>query len=175
MIYFLYDYQENIKSLLYGIYYLASITEKFRFRENKFHKLIASYQLPNITSEEQLKLCLSSNYAETINYSLAYLAGLDLYKIYKNDPELAIYLLQNIRYAKEEQNVIQLLRRNHITFMNDGYQNLKDHVKQVKKVLQIKTYRVYQNYSIGFLLKSFFYSSPSFSSFTKTSLGLEPF
>lgn len=135
MAYFLYDYQENIKSLLYGIYYLASLTEKFHFRENKFHKLIASYQLPNITSEEQLKLCLSSNYAETINYSLAYLAGLDLYKIYINDPELAIYLLQNIRYAKEEQNVIQLLRRNHITFMNDGYQNLKDHVKQIKKVL----------------------------------------
>ena len=42
---------------------------------------------------------------------------------------------QYIRYAKEEQNVIQLLRRNHITFMDDDYQNLKDHVKQVKKVL----------------------------------------
>lgn len=64
----------------------------------------------------------------TANYSLSYLTSLDLEPIFEQDPEYAFYLFERIRRSKTN-DIFQELRENKITFMDDGYQNLKKKMK----------------------------------------------
>ena len=68
-----------------------------------------------------------------LKYSLGYLVAIDLYYIYKRDPELAFYLLKNLKFIKQENDIASMLRRNHITFMDDGYENLKKYIKEIER------------------------------------------
>ncbi len=71
---------------------------------------------------------LQQNPMDATKYVFSYLTSLDLEQIYGKDPEYALYLLESIRKNKSE-NIFGNLRENKITFMDDGYENLKKKVK----------------------------------------------
>lgn len=70
---------------------------------------------------------------DILTYSLSYLASLDLMEIYKKDPEFAFYLLERIRFVRKKSDVLKVFRKNHITFMDDGFENLKKYVKEIER------------------------------------------
>ncbi len=130
---FLSNYKDNIYSLIIGSSYLQAINFKKQFRLNKFNKILNFWNAPIPTSIAEIKNYMSSNCGKIINYALSYLASLDLFEIYKKDPEFAFYLLGNIRYSLKEDNILKILRRNHITFMDDNFTNLKAYVKKIER------------------------------------------
>jgi len=85
-------------------------------------------ELKMYLDESILMESLQGNPQEEAKYTLSYLTSLDLEKIYESDPEYAFYLMKKIRNNKTE-NIFGNLKENGITFMSDGYQNLKRKVK----------------------------------------------
>ena len=127
---YLSNYKDNIYSLMIGSSYLQSINLKKQFRLNKILNL---WNAPIPTSIAEIKNYMSDSCGEIINYALSYSASLDLFEIYKKDPEFAFYLLGNIRYSLKEDNILKIFRRNHITFMDDDFTNLKAYVKKIER------------------------------------------
>ena len=79
-------------------------------------------------NEDILLETLHLNPQDTANYSISFLTSLDLENIYFKDEEYALHLFEKIR-TNSEDNLLDNLRKNHITFMDDGYENLKAKVK----------------------------------------------
>lgn len=131
--YFLNNYKGLLIQLIVGFSYLNSCNDKNKFRINKFNKLLSTFGI-NKLNDELLRYYLTDSGSQIINYGISYLASIDLLNIYKNDKELAFYLLKNIRFIKQEDNILNILRRNHITFMDDGYENLKKYVKKIERM-----------------------------------------
>lgn len=131
---FLLYYQIRIICLLVIKCYDTAARKKYDLRINKFYKALNLHGF-----NEKLDLKIIKDYFGTedlddnLSYSLSYLASLDLMKIYETDPEFAFYLLENIRFMRSDSDVLNLLRRNHITFMDDGYENLKKYVKKIER------------------------------------------
>lgn len=131
---FLLYYQMRTISLMILTNYLQSIRSNNKFRKNKFDKWFNYYGFNEPLNIEDIKDYIETETADdSIVYNLSYLASTDLFYIYQNDPEMAFYLLQNIRYTKSDNNVLDVFRRNHITFMDDGFKNFKKYVKKIEK------------------------------------------
>ena len=126
------NFQEQIEDLAIRNQLLDSLKNNNHIRINKLNKFMNYYGLAPFEYKEELESYLDQPQDVIMKYSLSYLAAIDLYYIYKKDPEEAFYLLQNIRYFKRENDIINLLRRNNITFMDDDYNNLKKYVKEIK-------------------------------------------
>lgn len=73
-----------------------------------------------------------SSFNEELHYAFSYLAALDLYKLYKSDPEKAINHLYTIKNFKGE-NIEKELESIDVTFTQDGYQNLQEKCNQLLK------------------------------------------
>lgn len=91
-------------------------------------KRIMQDELTMYLDESVLMNSLQDNPQNDARYAFSYLTSLDLEKIYEYDKEYAFYLLKRIRKNKTE-NIFANLKENGITFMNDGYENLKTKVK----------------------------------------------
>lgn len=129
-LYQLQTYESQICDLVIGNALLDSLTEKGRFRMNKFNKQLEVYDIIPFINKKEVMEYMTIPMDINMKYSLGFLTAIDLFYIYQKDPEFSFYLLKNIHFIKEENDVIGLLRRNHITFMDDGYENLKKHVKK---------------------------------------------
>lgn len=79
-------------------------------------------------NEDVLLETLQISPQDTANYRISFLTNLDLENIYFQDAEYAFYLFEKIR-TNSHDNLLDNLRKNHITFMDDGYENLKAKVK----------------------------------------------
>ena len=91
-------------------------------------KRIMQDELTMYLDESVLMNSLQENPQDDARYAFSYLTSLDLEKIYEYDKEYAFYLLKRIRKNKTE-NIFANIKENGITFMNDGYENLKTKVK----------------------------------------------
>ena len=110
---------------------LDSIKNNKTIRLNKMNKFMCYYNINKFEKTEEINEYLETPQEIIMKYALSYLTALDLYYIYLNDRDFAFYLLKNIKFVKEEDDIINLLRRNHITFMDDGYENYKKYVKKL--------------------------------------------
>ena len=131
--YFLEVFHSEISELVIRNSFLDSIRDNKKIRMNKLNKTLNYWDLFSFNDEDEIKDYLSNPLEVGIKYALGYLVGVDLFYIYQNDPEFAFYLLKNLKYIRCENDVINLLRRNHITFMDDNYKNLKDYVKKIER------------------------------------------
>ena len=100
---------------------------------NKLNKQLNYFQIDTINEEADIIDYLTTPLDVNIKYALSYLVAIDLYYIYLKDPEFAFYLLKNIRFIKQENDLFSLFRRNHITFMDDNYLNFKKYVKKIER------------------------------------------
>lgn len=130
--YFVEIFNSNLTSIVVRNSFLESVTEKNHFRLNKFNKMISTYGIETFSEESEILDFMITPLDIDMKYSLAFLTAIDLYYIYQKDPDLAFYLLKNIRYITHENDVLGLLRRNHITFMDDDYKNLKQYIKKIE-------------------------------------------
>lgn len=128
---FLLEYKEQLKELIVNFSYLSSCNNSNNLRKNKFKKILGHYNL-RINNEEKLRSYMTDTCEEIMNYALSYLASIDLLEIYKKDKEFALYLLKNICYTQQDNDVLGILRRNHITFMDNDYKNFKEYVKKIE-------------------------------------------
>lgn len=131
---FLLYYQIRIICLLIIKCYDIASDKKYSLRINKFHKALNKHGFNEYLDIETIQDYFGYEKLEdTLSYSLSYLAAIDLMEIYKRDPEFAFYLLENIRFMRSDFDVLNVFRRNHITFMDDGFENLKKHVKKIER------------------------------------------
>lgn len=126
-------HDSEISDLVINNAFIDSLTEKGRFRMNKLNKALEIYEIMPFQSKEELMDYMTVPMDINMKYSLGFLVAIDLFYIYQKDPEFSFYLLKNIRFLKEENNIAKLLRQNHITFMDDGYENLKKYVKKIER------------------------------------------
>lgn len=131
--YFLDQFYDDMLKLFMRNCFIQSIRENGSFRLNKFNKCLEGYNILPFDDKNEIGEFLNSPLEMDIKYTLGYLVAFDLYYIYKKDPEFAFYLLKNIRFMKHENDILGLLRNNHITFMDDGYENLKKYVKKIER------------------------------------------
>lgn len=132
-LYQLQTYESQICDLVIGNALLDSLTEKGRFRMNKFNKQLEVYDIMPFINKEEVMEYMTIPMDINMKYGLGFLVAIDLFYIYQKDPEFSFYLLKNIHFIKKENDIISLLRRNHITFMDDGYENLKKYVKKIER------------------------------------------
>jgi len=110
----------------------ASVDER-KIRLNKFNKNLNYLSLKPFKDEKEILDYLATPLDINMMYTFGYLVAIDLYYIYKKDPDLAFYLLKNIKYIKQDNDILGLLRRNGITFMDDEYENLKKYIKKIER------------------------------------------
>ena len=125
-------YKDMIEILYIRDSIIGSLSNKKKIRFNKLNKMLEGYHSYQFTNSEQLIPYFQEEEKELMVYSLGYLVALDLLNIYKKDREFAFYLLKNIKYNISEDNILSLLNRNHITFMEDDYANLKKYIKEIR-------------------------------------------
>lgn len=131
--YFLESYHDTITQIVVRNSFLNSIKDNKKFRMNKFNKELSYWEMIPFDNENEIINYLNVPLDVNMKYTLGYLAAIDLYYIYQNDPELAFYLLKNIRFIKRENDIANLFRKNHLTFMDDGYENLKKYTKKIER------------------------------------------
>lgn len=68
-----------------------------------------------------------------LEYSLSYLASLDLFELYLEDREHAFNQLEKIRMVSGSHNLIRLARENGFTFMEKDYPSLQKQLKRIDK------------------------------------------
>jgi len=131
---FLLYYQIRIICLLILKCYDIASRRKYNLRINKFNKILNKYGFNEKLDINGIKDYFGrEDLKDTLSYALSYLASIDLMEIYNRDPEFAFYLLENIRFMRSDDDVLSVLRRNHITFMDDDFENLKKHVKKIER------------------------------------------
>lgn len=129
---FLKLYNDNVEAIVTNNALLDSISNN-KIRMNKLNKYLNYFGLSTFQNSTEIADYLSTPLEILIKYALGYLVAIDLYTIYQKDPELSFYLLKNLKYIKKENDIVNLLRNNHITFMDDGYENLKKYTKKIER------------------------------------------
>jgi hypothetical protein len=71
------------------------------------------------------------SFTRDLNYSFSYLVALDLFYDYKNGSCNSLWKLRKI--AKLNNNVLGAFNSLGITFIKDGYKNLKDYQKMITR------------------------------------------
>lgn len=130
---FLNIYDDCVTELIFNTSLLDSLNKDKKIRMNKLNKQLNYFQIDTINEEADIIDYLTTPLDVNIKYALSYLVAIDLYYIYLKDPEFAFYLLKNIRFIKQENDLFSLFRRNHITFMDDNYLNFKKYVKKIER------------------------------------------
>jgi len=135
----------NIKELI-GILDIANTTfvakNGFKLMVNgqiDFDKLSPILKSKNINSrvtENNFAYYIDENYFEDdLNHNISYLVALDLYELYKKDPEKALHHLLTIP-SLNGYHIKKDLEKIDVTFFQDNYSNLS---KQCKKLLKENT------------------------------------
>lgn len=95
-----------------------------------YRRVFKDYAIDKITDDKLMNLIGDENSDDIIGYNLSDLIAIDLFYIYKKDPEFALYLLSNIRSYRTDDNILSILRRNNLTFMDDNLSNFKKYIKK---------------------------------------------
>ena len=136
--YYLECFRSQVADLVIRNGIINAMDENGKVRLSKLNKYTNLYELPTFNSLNDTIPYINTPQETDITYSLSFLTALDIYYIYKYDREFAFYLIKNIRYIKNEDDIISLLTRNNITFFNDEYKNLKDYIglnkRKIKKI-----------------------------------------
>ena len=103
---------------------------KIDFKELK--KYLTKYNITTPINKKNFKGYLSNYFNYDANDASSYLVALDLYNLYKKDPEKALYNVLKIPNL-EGNNIQKDLESINVTFFEDGYQNLDNHCKQLLK------------------------------------------
>lgn len=130
--YFLEVYHSGISELVVRNTFLKSLRNNKQLNMKKLNKHLEYWGLEPFTCKEELLDFITDPLEINIKYTLGYLVAIDLYYIYLEDPEFAFYLLKNLKFIKCENDIHGLFRRNHITFMDDGYSNFKRYIKKIE-------------------------------------------
>lgn len=126
-------YESGVTDLIVRDAVVTTLRDNNKIRLNKVNKTINNFNLASFSNENEILEYIDSSHESLIKYALSFLIAIDLYYIYLEDKELAFYLLKNIRYIKNEDDIFKVLRNNHITFMDDGYENLKKYTKKIER------------------------------------------
>lgn len=129
---FINNFQGEMDDLAIRNQLLDSIKNNKTIRLNKMNKFMYYYNINKFEKTEEINEYLETPQEIVMKYALSYLTAIDLYYIYLKDKDFAFYLLKNIKFVKEDDDIINLLRRNHITFMDDEYENYKKYVKKLE-------------------------------------------
>lgn len=129
---FLKLYNDHIEAIVTNNALLDSISNN-KIRMNKLNKYLNYFDLSTFQNPTEIVDYLSTPLEILIKYAFGYLIAIDLYTMYQNDPEFSFYLLKNLKFIKRENDIIHLLRNNHITFMDNGYENLKKYTKKIER------------------------------------------
>ena len=124
-------FQFQIEELAVRNQLLDSIKDNKKIRLNKLNKFMYYHNIDKFTDTDDINDYLEIPQEINMKYAFSYLAALDLYYIYLRDKEFAFYLLKNICLTYSDYDVMNLLRRNHITFMDDDYENYKKYTKKL--------------------------------------------
>lgn len=108
----------------------SSIMEDNTFAINKINSKISEDGYNFKIKGEYIRPSLLS-FSRDLNYSFSYLVALDLFYDYKQNPTNSFWKLR--RLAKLNNNVLDSFRTLGITFMQDGYRNLRNYQKSLKK------------------------------------------
>ena len=122
-------FKDNIADIVTRNTILDSLKDNKKIRLSKINKYLGYFEVLPFKNEDELIPYLTMPEEDVIKYSLSYLTALDLYYIYKKDPDEAFYALSCITYIKQTDDIFTLLKNNGITFMNDNYANLKKYIK----------------------------------------------
>lgn len=120
---------DQVEDLVIRNQVVDALKTNYDVRIKKLNKFLGGYGY-NFKSDEDLYKYFSIPYEITFMYSLSTLVAIDLYYIYLEDRDKCFYYLRNIKYMVEENNILNLLRNNEITFMDDGYKNLEKYLKK---------------------------------------------
>lgn len=129
---FLKLYNDHIEAIVTNNALLDSVSNN-KIRMNKLNKYLNYFGLPTFQNPTEIVDYLSTPLEILIKYAFGYLIAIDLYTMYQNDPEFSFYLLKNLKFIKRENDIVHLLRNNHITFMDDDYENLKKYTKKIER------------------------------------------
>ena len=108
----------------------SSIMEGNSFAIDKINSKILEDGYNFKIGEDYIRPSLIS-FSRDLNYSFSYLVALDLFYDYKQNPTGSFWKLR--RLAKLNNNILYSFNSLGITFMNDGYKNLRDYQKTLKK------------------------------------------
>ena len=108
---------------------INSLDENNRVNKEVFNRKLIENNAKVEIDEEDYLLFFRDTGDYLIRYGIGYLAGLDIFYNYQEDRNKALEALINIRNCRETEDVIKLFRDNGITFMDDGYKNLKKYLK----------------------------------------------
>lgn len=122
-------FKNNISDLVTRNTILDSLRANKKIRLSKLNKYLNYFEVLPFENEDELIPYLTMPEEDVIKYALSFLVALDLYEMYKKDPDEAFYALSCITYIKQTNDVFTLLKNNNITFMKDDYKNLKKYIK----------------------------------------------
>ena len=125
---------------LYGLDYIVgiiavrtllinSLDENNIVNKEVFNRKLKENDVNTEIDEDDYLLFFKDTGDYLIRYGIGYLAGLDIFYNYQEDRNKALDSLINIRNCRETDDVLKLFRDNGITFMDDGYKNLKKYLK----------------------------------------------
>ena len=125
---------------LYGLDYIVeiiairtllinSLDENNRVNKEVLDRKLKENNVNTEIDEDDYLLFFKDTGDYLIRYGIGYLAGLDIFYNYQEDRTKALEALINIRNCRETDDILKLFRDNGITFMDDGYKNLKKYLK----------------------------------------------
>lgn len=123
---------DSINDIFVTVTALDTINNDGKINFNALRNLLMKYNITNPINKKNFKGYLSNFFNDDANDAFSYLVALDLYYLYKKDPEKSLYNVLKIPDL-EGQNIEKDLESINVTFFEDGYQNLDSHCKQLLK------------------------------------------
>lgn len=103
---------------------LNSIDEKYKVQLGKVNEYLKKENFKFQVTKQNMGAFFFDTFNEDLNYGFSYLVALDLYNLYKTDPEKAINNLYNIKNFTGK-NIEDELKSINCTFYEDNHQNLE--------------------------------------------------
>ncbi len=128
-----YDLFKN-KYIIQDSFITISALSNFKKLESidfdKLDNYLREYNINSPINEINFQGYLRTDFVVDLNYAFSYLVALDLFSLYKKDPEKAINNLLNIPTLLGE-NIEKELKSIDVTFHEDGYQNLNNQCQKL--------------------------------------------
>ena len=125
-------YQQGVEELIIKNIMLKSANRKDKLNHALFNMRMKKEKILDPKKDYiELLIHLSADEETVLKYSFSYLAALDLYYQILEDKEKGFYNLRKLKENYEINDILNYLRFRDITFMDDGYANLKKYTKNM--------------------------------------------
>ena len=125
----IYSFCYQIGVLAIRILITNSLDEDGKINYNELNNRLKEHNIDIEINDDNYLLFLKDPDDYLMRYAIGFLVGLDIFYNYQEDKDEAINSLISIRNSKDSNDIIKLLRDNGVTFMDDGYKNLKKYLK----------------------------------------------